>query len=67
MSRIQVKVALDKEANPDLYCPTRKCLWKTFDGSKCPRHNGSFHSLEPSRDIHWLEKDGNTLTINDRL
>ncbi len=55
MASIQVKVALDKEKNPELYCPTRKCLWKTFDGSKCPRHNGSFHSLEPSRD-YWKGK-----------
>lgn len=38
MPSIQVKVALDKEANPSKYCPARKCLWKTFDGSYCPRH-----------------------------
>jgi len=40
MPNIQIKVALDKEKNPKLYCPTRKCLWKTGDGSLCPRHGG---------------------------
>ena len=40
MSSIQVKVALRKEAKPELYCPERKCLWETGDGSRCPRHGG---------------------------
>ena len=35
----QVKVALHKAANPELYCPDRRCLWKT-GGSACPRHGG---------------------------
>lgn len=41
MASIQVTVALvalDKEKNPQKYCPTRKCLWRTKDGSYCPRH-----------------------------
>lgn len=35
---IQAKVALDKQAHPEKYCPHRKCLWLTGDGSRCPRH-----------------------------
>jgi len=26
-----------KELHPELYCP--KCLWRTGDGSYCPRHH----------------------------
>lgn len=41
--RIQGKVALDKEAHPERYCPARGCLWRTDDRDKypdgrCPRH-----------------------------
>jgi hypothetical protein len=28
---------LDKEARPELYCPERRCLWRT-GGGWCPRH-----------------------------
>ena len=55
--QLQVQVAKEKEKNPNLFCPTRKCLWKTFDGSYCPRHNP----------IPWLEKTDNGISINDRL
>lgn len=33
----QAKVALDKSAHPENYCPTRRCLWRT-GGGLCPRH-----------------------------
>lgn len=37
--RIAAKVALDKQANPDKYCPTPRCLWKlTGNNQTCPRH-----------------------------
>lgn len=32
------KVAARKEAHPELYCPHKRCLWRTGDGSYCPRH-----------------------------
>ncbi len=32
------KVAAHKEKHPEMYCPTKKCLWRTGDGSHCPRH-----------------------------
>lgn len=35
---VQIRVALDKEAHPERYCPARKCLWRTGDGGRCPRH-----------------------------
>jgi hypothetical protein len=31
------QVAQHKERHPELYCPTRKCLWRT-GGGFCPRH-----------------------------
>ena len=39
MNRGQVaaKVAKDKEAHPEQYCPHRRCLWRT-GGGYCPRH-----------------------------
>ena len=35
---IQANVALHKQEHPELYCPTHRCLWRTGDGSHCPRH-----------------------------
>lgn len=35
---IQAKVAQDKEREPEKFCPVRRCLWRTGDGSRCPRH-----------------------------
>ena len=42
MTRNQVaaKVAADKAENPDKFCPVKRCLWKTGDGTHCPRHKG---------------------------
>ena len=37
MSSAQVSAALNKEAHPEVYCPARKCLWRT-GGGYCPRH-----------------------------
>jgi len=52
MSRGQVaaKVAQNKEKHPELYCPERKCLWRT-DGGYCPRHRpvSSPQELRPCR------------------
>ena len=33
------KVAAHKQQHPELYCPAKKCLWKTGGGA-CPRHGG---------------------------
>ncbi|MGA2886216.1 MAG: hypothetical protein ABSE80_13895 [Halobacteriota archaeon] len=32
------KVAEDKLNHPHKFCPAQKCLWKTGDGSYCPKH-----------------------------
>jgi hypothetical protein len=29
-----------KEQHPERFCPERRCLWKTGDGSRCLRHRG---------------------------
>jgi len=31
-------VALDKQRKPERYCPAIRCLWRTGDGTYCPRH-----------------------------
>jgi hypothetical protein len=33
----QAAVAKAKAEHPELYCPHRRCLWRT-DGGYCPRH-----------------------------
>lgn len=38
MSSAQVSAALAKEKHPETFCPERRCLWQTGDGSRCPRH-----------------------------
>jgi hypothetical protein len=42
------KVAQHKEKNPHLYCPTRRCLWRT-NGGYCPRHKSTAIGLDPER------------------
>lgn len=39
-SGTQVKVALHKQANPELYCKHHKCLWRISGkyGKPCERH-----------------------------
>jgi hypothetical protein len=37
MARVAANVAAHKERRPDLYCPERRCLWRT-GGGFCPRH-----------------------------
>lgn len=32
------KVAKHKAEHPEMYCPHKRCLWRTGDGSHCPRH-----------------------------
>lgn len=36
--RIAAKVAKDKEQHPQKFCPVQRCLWRTPDGTLCPRH-----------------------------
>jgi DNA-directed RNA polymerase specialized sigma24 family protein len=36
--RIAAQVARDKELHPERFCPAHRCLWRTGDGSRCPRH-----------------------------
>ena len=40
MNRGQVaaKVAESKRLHPERFCPASRCLWRTGDGSPCPRH-----------------------------
>ena len=35
--QVAAKVASNKEKRPELYCPAKKCLWRTGCGY-CPRH-----------------------------
>lgn len=35
---IAATVAKRKKKNPEKFCPARRCLWRTGDGSRCPRH-----------------------------
>jgi hypothetical protein len=37
MTSVAAKVAKHKEAHPELYCPVKKCLWKT-GGGRCVNH-----------------------------
>lgn len=37
-TRTAAKIAADKELHPEKYCPQPRCLWRTGDGSRCPRH-----------------------------
>jgi hypothetical protein len=39
-------VAANKEEHPELYCPGRKCLWRT-GGGYCPRHQPAEDEREP--------------------
>lgn len=34
------QVAQRKREKPWLYCPVPRCLWRTGDGTLCPRHGG---------------------------
>lgn len=45
MSSPAANVAQHKEKHPELYCPVRRCLWRT-GGGNCPRHR----SLQELRD-----------------
>ncbi len=35
---VAASVRKSKEAHPDKFCPVPTCLWRTGDGSKCPKH-----------------------------
>jgi len=36
--RVAAQVAAEKQEHPERFCPVKKCLWRTGDGSRCPRH-----------------------------
>lgn len=36
--QVAAKVAAEKIEHPEKFCPVKKCLYKTGDGSRCPRH-----------------------------
>jgi hypothetical protein len=59
------KVAQHKEKNPHLYCPMRRCLWRT-GGSCCPRHQPmkTHMTLEEARQIVREEKAGRAGAVN---
>ena len=52
------KVAEDKLNHPYKFCPVRRCLWKTGDGSYCPRHE-----LWPERNKLMGFEDGDVIDI----
>ena len=37
-SAIAAQVAQNKAEHPDKFCPVKRCLWRTGNGEKCPRH-----------------------------
>lgn len=37
---VAAAVRKSKEKNPEKFCPYPRCLWRTGDGSYCPRHGG---------------------------
>lgn len=37
-AQVAKRVREHKERRPELYCPAPRCLWRTGDGSRCPRH-----------------------------
>ncbi len=43
MTRNQVAASVrkSKEAHPEKFCPVPNCLWRTGDGSKCPKHKAA--------------------------
>jgi hypothetical protein len=45
-------VAKDKLAHPERYCPEPRCLWRTGDGSPCPRHGGAERPNSRFREDH---------------
>ena len=56
MSRAQLaaKVAADKLEHPER-CPERHCLWRTGDGSYCPRHRHPHAHAEHLREAREVE------------
>ncbi len=62
---IQAKVALDKERHPERYCPVRRCLWRTGDGSHCPRHGAPPDIVTPAGAL-WLKTAGDDPAYLDR-
>jgi hypothetical protein len=62
MSRIQTRVALDKRDHPERYCPNARCLWRTGDGSYCPRHGRAVVVADVTAES---ETDGGGYELND--
>lgn len=42
-----------KERNPSLYCPERRCLWRT-GGGYCPRHKRVDSPLKPGDKVRGI-------------
>lgn len=38
--------AQNKVKHPELYCPAKRCLWRT-GGGYCPRHKKESSNVEP--------------------
>lgn len=60
---VQARVALEKEAHPERFCPERRCLWRSY-GALCPRH----HHLAPSEaaaseDPAYIDREEQRLAI----
>jgi hypothetical protein len=52
----QAKVAQNKAAHPELFCPEERCLWRT-GGGRCPRHSPPTTEVEYER-IHHAAHTG---------
>lgn len=38
--QVAARVAKNKLAHPEKYCPAIRCLYRTGDGKHCPKHGG---------------------------
>jgi len=52
---VAARVRLNKEVNPQYYCPVNPCLWRTYDGrtdtySPCGKH-GLMHPSTPPEKV----------------
>lgn len=50
--RIAARVAQDKALHPERFCPVPRCLWRTGDGSRCPRHQTRGEVVEVTTTEH---------------
>lgn len=55
--RIAARVAQDKREHPEKFCPIDRCLWRTGDGSRCPRHPAPVIAEPELDNLDWRRYD----------